>query len=195
MRRDRRARLEALQTGDGRRLPPHLEAPGLSRTPIGSNCCSSRSRQWRPSETRVARRRTDQSVGPAADVAEVSVALGRSSLRSSGPEGLSRHFDNRRLGSPLTPALPRRLGQSGSVNREQGISQSGNRRLRTAMIQLAWLWLRHQPRSALTLWFNDRMERSGGRRRKTTIVALARKLLVSALEICERWGRDRRLHD
>jgi transposase len=47
------------------------------------------------------------------------------------------------------------------------------------MIQPAWLWLRHQPRSALTLWFQDRMERNGGRRRKTTIVALARKLLVA----------------
>jgi hypothetical protein len=47
------------------------------------------------------------------------------------------------------------------------------------MIQLAWLWLRHQPRSALTLWFKDRMERNGSRRRKTTIVALARKLLVA----------------
>jgi transposase len=47
------------------------------------------------------------------------------------------------------------------------------------MIQLAWLWLRHQPRSALTLWFKDRIERNGGRRRKTTIVALARKLLVA----------------
>ena len=45
------------------------------------------------------------------------------------------------------------------------------------MIQLAWLWLRHQPRSALTLWFKDRIERNGGRRRKT-IVALARKLLL-----------------
>jgi hypothetical protein len=47
------------------------------------------------------------------------------------------------------------------------------------MIQLAWLWLRHQPRSALTLWFQDRIERNGDRRRKTTIVALARKLLVA----------------
>jgi transposase len=66
-----------------------------------------------------------------------------------------------------------------STDREQGISQSGNPRLRTTMIQLAWLWLRHQPGSALTLWFKDRIERNGGRRRKTTIVALARKLLVA----------------
>jgi hypothetical protein len=52
--------------------------------------------------------------------------------------------------------------QSGSVNRVQGISQSGNPRLRTTMIQLAWLWIRHQPGSALTLWFQDRIERNGG---------------------------------
>lgn len=56
---------------------------------------------------------------------------------------------------------------------------SGNPRLRATMIQLAWLWLRHQPpHSALTLWFHERVERNGGRMRKTAIVALARKLLV-----------------
>jgi transposase len=42
-----------------------------------------------------------------------------------------------------------------------------------------WLWLRHQPDSALALWFHDRIKRNGGRLRKTTIVALARKLLVA----------------
>ena len=46
------------------------------------------------------------------------------------------------------------------------------------MIQLAWLWLRHQPDSALSRWFHERVERNGGRR-KPTIVALARKLLVA----------------
>ena len=47
------------------------------------------------------------------------------------------------------------------------------------MIQLSWLWLRHQPKSALALWFTERVNRNGGRLRKTTIVALARKLLVA----------------
>ena len=47
------------------------------------------------------------------------------------------------------------------------------------MIQLAWLWLRHQPQSALAQWFKERVKRNGGRLRKTTIVALARKLLVA----------------
>jgi len=45
--------------------------------------------------------------------------------------------------------------------------------------KLAELWLRHQPDSALALWFHDRVKRNGGRLRKTTIVALARKLLVA----------------
>ncbi|KGE01877.1 transposase [Rhizobium sp. YS-1r] len=47
------------------------------------------------------------------------------------------------------------------------------------MIQLSWLWLWHQPASALTKWFKARVERNGGRMKKTAIVALARKLLVA----------------
>ena len=47
------------------------------------------------------------------------------------------------------------------------------------MVQVAWLWLRHQPDSALSLWFTDRVKRNGGRLKRTTIVAMARKLLVA----------------
>jgi transposase len=47
------------------------------------------------------------------------------------------------------------------------------------MIQLAWLWVRHQPHSVLTLWFRQRVELNGGRSRKVLIVALARKLLIA----------------
>jgi transposase len=60
----------------------------------------------------------------------------------------------------------------------RSINGAGNPRLRTTMIQIAWLWLRHQPRSALTVWFHERIKRKGGRLGKTMIVALARKLLV-----------------
>ena len=51
--------------------------------------------------------------------------------------------------------------------------------MRTTLIQLAWLWLRHQPQSALAEWFKERVRHNGGRLKKTTIVALARKLLVA----------------
>ena len=78
-----------------------------------------------------------------------------------------------------TPGLAPTPWQSGSVAHEQGVSKAGNRRLRTTMIQLAWLWLRHQPTSALSVWFQERVQSNGGKMRKTTIVALARKLLVA----------------
>ena len=51
--------------------------------------------------------------------------------------------------------------------------------MRETLIQLAWLWLRHQPKSALALWFKERVSRNAGRMKKVIIVALARKLLVA----------------
>lgn len=65
------------------------------------------------------------------------------------------------------------------MDREQGVSKAGNKRLRTMMIQVAWLWLRHQPESELTLWYADRVQANGGRIRRVMIVALARKLLIA----------------
>jgi transposase len=59
------------------------------------------------------------------------------------------------------------------------VSKAGNPRLRTTMIQLAWLWLRHQPQSALARWFHQRLAGAKKGARKTLIVALARKLLVA----------------
>ena len=47
------------------------------------------------------------------------------------------------------------------------------------MVELAWLWLRNQPTSALSLWFHERVQRLGRQVRKTIIVALARKLLIA----------------
>jgi hypothetical protein len=51
------------------------------------------------------------------------------------------------------------------------VSKAGNPRLRSTLIQLAWLWLRHQSQSVLALWFEERVRRNGGRLKKTTIVA------------------------
>lgn len=68
--------------------------------------------------------------------------------------------------------------QSGSSAKEQGISKAGNRQLRQMMVELAWCWVRWQPASELSQWYQRRFG-SGGRSRKVGIVALARKLLIA----------------
>ena len=75
---------------------------------------------------------------------------------------------------------------SGETLREQGISKAGSGRVRTTMIELAWGWVRWQPRSALTHWFMDRYVRGGtSRSKRKGIVALARKLLVALWKYVE----------
>jgi transposase len=68
---------------------------------------------------------------------------------------------------------------SGASRRQQGISKAGNHRARTIAIELAWLWLTHQPDSELSRWFRERVGNLKGRIRKIAIVALARKLMVA----------------
>src|SRR6202040_1850970 len=67
-------------------------------------------------------------------------------------EGVCRPFENSGQIAAYARLAPPPW-QSSSVDREQGISQSGARRLRTPIIQLAWVPLRHQPVSALALWY------------------------------------------
>jgi transposase len=89
-----------------------------------------------------------------------------------------RSFANRRqLGSYVGIApMPY---QSGGMDRDRSISRAGNPRARTTLIQLAWLWLRYQPDSALAKWFRERVGVLQGRTRRIAIVAMARKLLIA----------------
>jgi transposase len=68
---------------------------------------------------------------------------------------------------------------SGKSKREQGISKAGNRHVRCLMVELAWMWLRWQPTSALSQWYERRFGPGNKRARKVGIVALARKLLIA----------------
>jgi transposase len=89
-----------------------------------------------------------------------------------------RTFSNRRqVGSYL--GLAPCPYDSGSSTRSQGISKAGNARARSTMIELAWFWLRYQPDSQLTLWFEGRVKGQSKRIRRIMIVALARKLAVA----------------
>ena len=87
-----------------------------------------------------------------------------------------KKFANRRQVASYAGLTPSPFN-SGSLVREQGISKAGNPRARTTMIEMAWLWLRYQPHSALSRWFHERV--GTGRVRRITIVALARKLLIA----------------
>lgn len=90
-----------------------------------------------------------------------------------------RDFANRRRVGSYVGLSPSPY-QSGDTNHEQGISKAGNRRARSAAIELAWLWLRHQRESALTKWFHTKLGASKSRRlKRILIVALARKLVVA----------------
>ena len=100
-------------------------------------------------------------------------------------EAFCRDFANRRslgayaglVGTPFA---------SGGMQREQGISKDGNRRLRALVVELAWFWLRFQPDSARAKWFRERVSQARGRVCKIMIVALARKLLI-ALALRQGW--------
>jgi transposase len=93
-------------------------------------------------------------------------------------EALYKDFHNRReVGSYV--GLAPSPWCSGASNREQGISKAGNPRARAKAIELAWLWLEHQPQSALSRWFHERTAHGRGRIRRIAIVALARKLIVA----------------
>jgi transposase len=95
-----------------------------------------------------------------------------------------RGIRNRRELASLAGLTPTPY-DSGESRREQGISKAGNRRVRWMMIELAWGWLRYQPESELSRWYQRRFGQGNTRLRKVGIVALARKLLVALWKYLE----------
>src|SRR6202048_4072853 len=93
-------------------------------------------------------------------------------------EVLYRSFANRRQLASYVGIAPMPY-QSGGRARDRSISGAGSPRARTTLIQLAWLWLRYQPGSALAAWFRERVGVLQGRTRRISIVAMARKLLIA----------------
>jgi transposase len=105
-------------------------------------------------------------------------ALGPAFATALTNEVFYKDFRNRREVASYVGLAPSPW-QSGGIDREQGISKAGNPRARLKAIELAWLWLRHQPESELSRWFAIRTANAGKRARRIAIVALARKLIVA----------------
>jgi transposase len=169
--------LESVRTGDGRLLLPGLkeeivyEHERLSLVNKHLALLEAKSK----AERRAA-------VPGSAEAKIVQLAT----LKGIGPTGgqqlvhevFYRDFDNRRqVGSYI--GLTGTPYNSGSSVREQGIGKAGNRRAREVAIEIAWLWLSHQPDSELSRWFRERVGNLKGRIRRIAIVAMARKLMVA----------------
>ena len=169
-------RLEELRTGDGRELPPMLKEEirrELDRIALVTTQLAGVER----ARDMLIRAEAEERTNPAAQLLKLK-GLGPEFASLLWLESLFRSFGNRREVAAYAGLAPSPW-QSGSVERDQGISKSGNRRLRKTMIELAWFWLRHQPDSALSRWFQARVGAGKGRIRRIAIVALARKLLVA----------------
>src|SRR4051812_47431152 len=176
--RNRRERLKELITGDGRPLPECLKAQirrELDRLELLIEQVKAVEAER---DAVLAQAQASPGVpAPAAQLLALG-GIGAEAAITLWWEGLFRTFSNRKQVAAYAGLAPTPW-QSGSVHRDQGVSKAGNPRLRTTIIQIAWLWLRHQPQSALAVWFRERIKRTGGRLGKTMIVALARKLLVA----------------
>jgi transposase len=178
LRADRKAQLEGLRTSDGRLLPPRLKAEiwrELQRLELVLQMIA---------DVEAERDAIVKEAAPQHPNADKIKALAE--LSSIGPEFATRlvgevfyrPFANRRQLASFAGIAPSPWA-SGSVARDQGISKAGSSLVRTTMIELAWLWLRYQPGSAISIWFRERVGEQKGRVRRIAIVALARKLLVA----------------
>lgn len=88
-----------------------------------------------------------------------------------------RKFSNRRELAGAVGLAPVPY-QSGSSAHDQGISRAGNRRVRAMAVEIAWAWLRYQPNSDLSQWYERRFGSGGKRMRRIGIVAMARRLMI-----------------
>jgi transposase len=88
-----------------------------------------------------------------------------------------REFKNRRQVGGLAGLSPTPY-QSGNDSREQGMSKAGNRWIRGLVIEIAWGWLRYQPQSELSRWYQQRFGSGSSRVKRIGIVAVARKMLI-----------------
>ena len=177
VRKDRRQRLEELRTGDGHPLPAHMKAQ-LSRELERLELVLTQIKVIEDErDALIAAQTTEEKPAPVTMLLELK-GIGAEFANILWSECFYRHFDNRRQVAAFAGLAPTPW-QSGSIAQEQGISKAGNPRVREILIEVSWLWLQNQPNSALTKWFKARVERNGGRMKKSTIVAFARKFLVS----------------
>lgn len=177
LRRDRRQRLDELRTALGDSLPTHAHAK-IARMLDRLELLLIQITELEQSRDAVLEDKTpDRAASMIQQLAKLR-GVGVQTATVLVREGFVREFANgKALGSYA--GLTATPYSSGGIEREQGIGKAGNARLRTVMVELAWLWQRYQPASAQVSWFRERISGTGRRMRKVMVVALARKLLIA----------------
>jgi transposase len=179
LRRDRMQQLARLRTADGQTLPARLEAEIL-RELQRLELVVGMIKTIEVERDAIASAKIETEHGSARKIQDLAKikAIGPEFATTLVGEVFYRSFDNRKQLASYVGLTPAHF-QSGSMCRDQGISKSGNAKARTIMVELAWLWLRHQTASPLSVWFHERVGKLKGRIRRITIVAVARKLLIA----------------
>jgi len=181
LRRDRMQRLERLCTAaDGRTLPPRIKAEilrELQRLELAIRMIKTIEAE-RDAIASAAKTETKHTSAKKIQHLAKIKSIGPEFATTLVGEVFYRSFDNRKQLASYVGLTPAHF-QSGAMSRDQGISKAGNAKARAVMVELAWLWLRHQPESPLSVWFRERVGKLKGRIRRITIVAVARKLLIA----------------
>ena len=171
------ARLSEVRLWDGSRLPTGLRGR-LEREWGRMECVMEQIRQLRAQRKQALEESESESVETVRRLMQLR-GIGENGSWLLAMEFFAwRRFENRRQVGALAGLVPTPYC-SGEMDQEQGISKTGSRWVRSMMIELAWCWLRFQPDSELSLWFDRRYGKGTRRSRRVGIVALARKLLVA----------------
>ena len=197
-------RLKGLMTTQGLKLPVDAKFPTRLETaqlwdgaPIPAGLKARLQRGWAQLEF-LNRTIEELDAERGALTADPQTTMGRylnalPTLRGIGPIGTWtltteifgwRQIKNRRQLGGLVGLVPAPY-QSGERSHDQGITRAGNKHVRRLMVQLAWGWLRYQPDSALTQWYQAKFGHGSRRLRRIGIVALARKLLIALWHYAE----------
>jgi len=170
------ARLKEVMTPWGTSLPPHLKAEILRQVERLELVESQIAQLEQAHQVAMAEGATDADRQGAKLVQLVSI--GMATAVTLPKEFFWRDFKNgKEVGAAAgLTGTPRVTGTSTDI--EQGISKAGNSRVRTLMIEIAWMWVRLQPNSPITQWFYARVDGTKRSKRKN-IVAVARKLLIA----------------
>ena len=169
--------IERVRKWDGSALPEKLK-PRLQREYQRLQLVQKHIKELERERVEALRHSQEESVETVRNLLRLN-GIGLNASWMFGMEFFSwRKFNNRKEVGALSGLVPM-PHQSGGSYREQGISKAGNRHIRAMAIEIAWGWLRYQPESELTKWYEKKFGHGSKRIRKIGIVALARKLMIA----------------